>query len=124
LAKVSRQSREKLTNEIRDLLNLGVSEDHIISHLKIGRATFFRYKKRVIKQIIKQWEPRDDEIEYQYAMLRKSLEDCYRINYQIANDIKKSPLARSKASEMFVVARAQLVRLAEKGPIFKPQLTL
>ena len=42
---------------------------------------------------------------------------------QIANDMKKSPQARSLASEMFVVARAKLVRLAEKGPTFKPQLT-
>lgn len=56
-------------------------------------------------------------------MLKKALEDCYRINYQIANDTKKSPRARSIASEMFVVARAQLVKLAEKGPTFKPQLT-
>jgi hypothetical protein len=57
-------------------------------------------------------------------MLKKALEDCYRINYQIANDTKKSQRARSIASEMFVVARAQLVKLAENGPTFKPQLAI
>jgi DNA invertase Pin-like site-specific DNA recombinase len=52
--KVSREDRESLTNQIRNLINLGASEEHIIRHLKIGRATFFRYKRKVIKDIIKQ----------------------------------------------------------------------
>jgi hypothetical protein len=56
-------------------------------------------------------------------MLKKALEDCYRINYQIATDVKMPPRARIIASEMFVIARGQLVKLAEKGPTFKPQLT-
>lgn len=83
-----------------------------------------RYKKRIQKEIVKNYERESkDSTQYEYAMLKKALEDCYRINYQIANDTKKSPRARSIASEMFVVARAQLVKLAEKGPTFKPQLT-
>jgi DNA invertase Pin-like site-specific DNA recombinase len=52
--KVSREDRESLTNQIRNLINLGASEEHIIRHLKIGRATFFRYMRKVIKDIIKQ----------------------------------------------------------------------
>jgi DNA invertase Pin-like site-specific DNA recombinase len=52
--KVSKEEALRLTNEIRNLINLGASEEHIIRHLKIGRATFFRYKRKVIKDIIKQ----------------------------------------------------------------------
>ena len=82
----------------------------------------YRYYLKKYFEFIDERENKDST-EYEYAMLKKALEDCYRIHYQIANDTKKSPRARSIASEMFVVARAQLVKLAEKGPTFKPQLT-
>ena len=125
LAKISKEEALRLTKEVRKLIYLGIPEDKIIKDLKISRVTFFRYKKRIKEEIIKTYEKESkDATQYEYAMLKNALEDCYRINYQIANDNKKSPRARSIASEMFVVARAQLVKLAEKGPTFKPQLTM
>jgi DNA invertase Pin-like site-specific DNA recombinase len=54
MAKIPKEERERLTNEVRELLNNGASGNSIINNLKIGRATFFRYKRRVIKDIIKQ----------------------------------------------------------------------
>jgi hypothetical protein len=124
--KISKEKVQELTLEIRRLIDLGLSDTQIIESYKgkIDRSTFYRYKKRIQKEIVKNYERESkDATQYEYAMMKKALEDCYRINYQIANDVKKSPRARIIASEMFVVARAQLVKLVEKGPIFKPQLT-
>jgi hypothetical protein len=121
--KIPKEEVLRLTKEVRKLINLGISDDKIIKDLKISRMTFFRYKKRIKEEIIKTYEKESkDSTQYEYAMLKKALEDCYRINYQIATDVKIPPRARIIASEMFVIARAQLVRLAEKGPTFKPQL--
>ena len=99
--KIPKEEVLRLTKEVRKLINLGISDDKIIK-------TYEKESK--------------DSTQYEYAMLKKALEDCYRINYQIATDVKIPPRARIIASEMFVIARAQLVRLAEKGPTFKPQL--
>jgi protein-arginine kinase len=53
MVKVSREERDRLTNMIRNLMNLGASEEHILRHLKIGRGYIFSLEK-VIKDIIKQ----------------------------------------------------------------------
>lgn len=117
----TQEEQERITQNVYYLVSKGLSNEDIIQKLSLDDATFFRYKKKVVKQIIKAFKPNPNEIEYNKAMLVKALEDCYSINKQIAEDPNVQPHERTAASEMFVVARAQLRKLSEQGYV-KPQL--
>jgi hypothetical protein len=119
---IPREEQERIKNQIRQLIEAGNSIDTILQLTKINRRTFFRYKKKIIKEIIKEYKPEPNSIEYEDSMVIKALEDCYNTNKAIMDNPRSSENARIAASEMSVVARVQLSKFRREGWIGKPQL--
>lgn len=115
----------KYLNEIRELLELGASERQIINHYngKLDRAQVYRYIQKVLNEIVKRWERESvGNTKQQYALFKKALEDSARVTKQIMENSKIGAIARTLAADKHIVYRAQLLRLAEKGPSFLLQV--
>jgi hypothetical protein len=113
--KISREDSDRLTDKIRDLLNEGKYDEDIIKGLHIGRATFFRYKKKVIRQYVREYQPNKQIIAESRAELLKTLEDGYQLNKKIMDNDMNSPTVRIQASEYCAVYKAQKTKLTEEG---------
>jgi hypothetical protein len=122
LAKIPIEDRERLTREIRQLLRDGNGVDYICETLDINRRTFFRYKKKVINEIVRQYKPQKNEVQIQHSLLRDTLEDGIEINRQIATNPSFTPIARSNSTDKMIIYRAQLTKLTEEGYLERPQL--
>jgi hypothetical protein len=122
MAKIPIKDGELLTREIRQLLKDGNSIDYICTTLDINRRTFFRYKKKIIKEIIKEYKPEKNEVQIQHSLLRDRLEQAEQVNLQIMTNPSFSPMARSNASEKAVIYRVQLTKLTEEGYLNRPIL--
>ena len=122
MGNVSRQEKAELEEKVKRFIEKGIPEDLIQRTCNISKSTYYRIYRKVIKSILKRFEPREDDIQVYYVLLQKSFEDAYNINKQIMDDPKASNLERSRASELTCVARAQQLKFAETGPTFRPQL--
>ena len=116
------EDKELLTRQIRQLLRDGNGVDYICTTLDINRRTFFRYKKRVINEIIREYKPQKNEVQIQHSLLRDTLEEGIEINRQIATNPSFTPIARSNSTDKMVIYRAQLTKLTEEGYLDRPQL--
>ena len=119
MPRVTNTKYKEELNKVRDYINAGISEQNICKFMNISRPTFYRLKKRVIREIVKQNIIDPEQLEQETALYRKSLEDCYRINTYIAQDINKSASERTNASVTAAIARAEIVELVKKGAIPK-----
>ncbi len=118
---IPKEEQERLRSRVRELLRLGLDEDLIIKELQISRAAYFRYKKQVIHEIKKFYQPKEQELDDYKSLVMKALEDAILINKQIMRDINNSPQSRILAAEMTTVYRAQQCKLVEEGYI-KPYI--
>ena len=111
-----KEDQVKLMNEVRKLLP--IKKDYeIMEILGIPNSTFYRYKSRIYKE---DKELRSkimiESLESRMLKIYQTLEECSRINRQIAMDEKAKPMDRIRASKKMVNAQYNILNLLKRGP--------
>ena len=70
ISNVSKEDKDKQLNQFRELINTGTKEETIIQIMNISRPTYFRLKKRIIMDIVKQHVVDPSKLEVDTAYYR------------------------------------------------------
>jgi hypothetical protein len=112
----SKQVRASMVDKIKNLLDKWVSDEEIMSRLKIPKTTYYRYKQQIQqedKQLIAR--TRSNELQQCITEVNQSLDYCIKINKQICEN-SKDDKARIEASAMIVKAEMGKLQLKINPP--------
>jgi IS30 family transposase len=117
------------TNLIRKMieqnLELGKSHEDIIQQLGISRATYDRHLKRIQKEMEKIWDKiYIDSAKYRATQLMDCFNNCIRVCKEILADAKAKHSDKLEASRTLCEAQANILKLVDDGPTFRPSLRL
>jgi ACT domain-containing protein len=105
-----------LMKEIRKLLSIK-NDYEIMKILGIPNSTFYRYKSIIYKEDKELWSKVIIEpLESRALKIYQNLEECSRINRNIASNEKAKPMDRIKASKKMVNAQYNILKLLKMGP--------
>jgi ACT domain-containing protein len=111
-----KEDQFKTMKEIRKLLPIK-NDCEIMKILGIPNSTFYRYKSIIYKEDKELWSKIIIEpLESRALKIYEILEECYRINRNIASNEKAKPMDRIKASKRMVNAQFNIMRLLKMGP--------
>jgi ACT domain-containing protein len=111
-----KEDQFKLMKEIRKLLSIK-NDYEIMKILGIPNSTFYRYKSIIYKEDKELWSKVIIEpLESRALKIYEILEECYRINRNIASNEKSKPMDRIKASKRMVNAQYNILKLLKMGP--------
>lgn len=114
--KRSKVDQFRLMKEIRKLLSIK-NDYEIMKILGIPNSTFYRYKSIIYKEDKELWSKAIIEpLESRALKIYQNLEECSRINKNIASNEKAKPPDRIKASKEMVNAQYNILRLLKMGP--------
>jgi ACT domain-containing protein len=114
--KRSKEDQFKLMKEIRKLLSIK-NDYEIMKILGIPNSTFYRYKSIIYKEDKELWSKVIIEpLESRALKIYQNLEECSRINRNIASNEKAKPMDRIKASKRMVNAQYNILKLLKMGP--------
>jgi ACT domain-containing protein len=111
-----KEDQFKLMKEIRKLLSIK-NDYEIMKILGIPNSTFYRYKSKIYIEDKELWSKVIIEpLESRALKIYEILEECYRINRNIASNEKSKPMDRIKASKRMVNAQYNILKLLKMGP--------
>jgi hypothetical protein len=114
--KRSKEDQFKLMKEIRKLLSIK-NDYEIMKILGIPNSTFYRFKSKIYIEDKELWSKVIIEpLESRALKIYEILEECYRINTNIASNEKAKPMDRIKASKRMVNAQYNILKLLKMGP--------
>jgi ACT domain-containing protein len=114
--KRSKEDQFMLMKEIRKLLSIK-NDYEIMKILGIPNSTFYRYKSIIYKEDKELWSKVIIEpLESRALKIYQNLEECSRINRNIASNEKAKPMDRIKASKKMVNAQYNILKLLKMGP--------
>jgi hypothetical protein len=115
--KRSKEDQFKLMKEIRKLLSIK-NDYEIMKILGIPNSTFYRFKSKIYIEDKELWSKVIIEpLESRALKIYEILEECYRINTNIASNEKAKPMDRIKASKRMVNAQYNILKLLKMGPV-------
>ena len=115
MANKSRDNVHRELEIINKLMEQGLSDTEIIDQLQIGRATFFRYKKKLRTIFEREWKKTDTaNTLYSYHKFYNSLEDCERGCRKIIKDPNVSAHDKLDAYKTMCSATQQMAQLEKK----------
>jgi hypothetical protein len=118
--KGTKQQVQAETEHIRKLMeDDGLPDYKIIQLLKIPRRTFYFYKNRIIKDDERLWRNISytvDSRKRRAMLLLDTLQNCYYINKQIAENPKEDSRTRIEASKTMSIAQRHMYQLINEGP--------
>jgi hypothetical protein len=129
MSKKSRTLIDAETNLIRKFLENNVERNlshyDIIDQLGISRATYFRHVKRIQQQDAKVWDNVYlGSAKYRATELMELFNLCIRTCKEIIDDKNTKPSDRIEAARTASEAAANILKLSDEGPTFKPSLRL
>ena len=111
-----KEDQIKLMKEIRTLLPIK-NDYEIMKILGIPNSTFYRYKSIIYKEDKELWSKIIIEpLENRALKIYEILEECSRINRDIASNEKAKPMDRIRASKKMVNAQYNILNLLKMGP--------
>jgi ACT domain-containing protein len=111
-----KEDQFKLMKEIRKLLSIK-NDYEIMKILGIPNSTFYRYKSKIYIEDKELWSKVIIEpLESRALKIYEILEECCRINRQIAFNENAKPMDRIKASKRMVNAQYNILKLLKMGP--------
>ena len=115
------------TNLIRSYmeqnLKLGLTHEDIIKQIGCPRATYYRHVRRIYKEYERVWDQvYVGSATYYAAQLIQRLEECINLCKSIRDNPNEKPDIRMEASQTMCIAEAQLCKIMESGPTFRPTL--
>ena len=106
-------------------LKLGLTHDDIIKQLGIPRTTYFRHVRRIYKEYEKVWDQCYAQSAVYYAsQLVQRLEECINLCKSIRDNPNEDSKVRMEASQTMCIAEAQLFKIMEVGPSFRPTVPI
>ncbi len=129
VSKKSRNLVEAECNFIRKFmeqnLELGKSHRDIMNELQISEATYYRHVKRIMDEDAKIWDKvHMDSAKYRSQRLIDDLLNCVNLCKQIMNNPNEKPADRIEAAKTLCISEAQIYKIVECGPTFKPTLPI
>ena len=117
------------TNLIRSFmeqnLKLGMTHEDIIKQIGCPRATYFRHIRRIYKEYERVWDQcYVGSATYYASQLVQRLEECINLCKSIRDNPNEDSKVRMEASQTMCIAEAQLFKIMESGPTFKPTLPI
>lgn len=123
---MGRRSRQVMLaelNEIRRLIADRKKDPEIAAALDITPRGLYKLKARIYEQDKQEWDDKAREsLESRALKIISTLEDCYHINKEIANDLTKDARDRIEASQVMVQAQINMFQLLKQGPTIRLQL--
>jgi ACT domain-containing protein len=111
-----KEDQFKLMKEIRKLLSIK-NDYEIMKILGIPNSTFYRYKSKIYKEDKELWSKvMIEPLESRALKIYQTLEECCRINREIASDEKVRAMDRIKASKRMVNDQYNILKLLKMGP--------
>ena len=116
------------TNLIRSYmeqnLKLGLTHEDIIKQLGFPRATYYRHIRRIYKEYERVWDQvYVGSCDLLRSQLVQRLEECINLCKSIRDNPNEKPDIRMEASQTMCIAEAQLFKIMESGPTFRPDIT-
>ena len=123
MGRKSRQVIQAELNEIRRLSSERKQDSEIAAVLGITPRGLSKLKARIYQQDTEQWATiAKQSLESKALKIIQTLEDCYYINKEIAQDATCEPRDRIEASQVMVQAQINMFQLLKQGPTIRLQL--
>ena len=123
---MGRRSRQVVQAELNTIRRLTreLKQDHeIAQELDLTISAVTKLKARIYQQDTEAWaEASKESLEARALKIMQSLERCYNINKEIADDTTKEAGDRIEASQIMVKAQINIFQLLKQGPTFRLQL--
>jgi hypothetical protein len=123
LGRRSRQVVQAELNTIRRLTGELKQDYEIAKELDLTISAVTKLKARMYQQDTEAWADASKEsLESRALKIMQSLERCYAINKEIADDNTQDANDRIEASQIMVRAQINIFQLLKQGPTFRLQL--